>query len=50
MKKEQWIDAEVSFRKALDLEPDYPHAWMGLAVALQRLERFAEAHEHTRVC
>ena len=47
-KKELWTEAEASFKKALEIEPEYPHAWLGLATALLHQERFEEAQEADR--
>ncbi len=46
--KEQWTDAEVSYKSALEIEPEYPHAWLGLATALIHQEKFEEAQEAER--
>lgn len=47
-KDEKWVEAEVAFKRALEIEHDYAYAWMGLAEALLNQERLDEAEEAKR--
>ena len=43
LRKRAWREAEQRFRRALELEPDSPTAWVGLARALVRQNQDLEA-------
>ncbi len=40
---QRWGDAVEKYKKAIDLEPTYQHAYWSLGFALNRLDRFEEA-------
>ena len=48
--EEQWQDAEVSFRRALELAASRIDVRLGLARALRKQNRFREALEQYRIC
>jgi tetratricopeptide (TPR) repeat protein len=48
--EEQWQDAEVSFRRALELAESRIDVRLGLARALRKQNRFHEALEQYRIC
>ncbi len=46
LRQRRWADAERSFRRALELDPDSPDAHYGLSVALPRQDQVEPGIEH----
>ncbi|MBI2900706.1 MAG: tetratricopeptide repeat protein [Planctomycetes bacterium] len=45
---ERYEDAVAAYKEALGLRPEYPRAWLGLAVAYAKMGRYKDAREALR--